>query len=214
MKNKKTAYGVGTTMSLAGALVPQISDAGLVTVGGDGGMGTSTLTIVGNSNLGGLLINNIRRLTNNPRDYLWFDGTFTQPFGNAYRSAVSVANPSIPGGNGNFNHYFTFADGGGAVANALPGSSDNWVPGHFRVNGVNGGNRIFGWLHLGLPNTLGGDVTIHSFTYDNMATGTTPFTKPVGGFSVVPESSNVGLLALGAAGVLLRRRRRKAQASM
>ena len=73
--------------------------------------------------------------------------------------------------------------------------------------------RIYGWLQVEFGASDGNyDPRLISFTYDNAATGTTPFIKPIGGF-VVPEPSSAALLALGAAGVLAQRRRRRGQAA-
>jgi len=193
------------TGALAAALVPQGVDAALVTVGGDGGIGTVTLENLGDStDLGGLLLDRIV--------YSGFgDHSLRMPglLGSAYRSNVGV------GGNERLAamNVWRFDDDYGAVLN----SSDNWLPGRFRVNGVNGGNPIWGWLQVGLGGSRGSfNPTIVSFTYDDEATDDLPFEKPVGGFSLtdtepVPEPSTLGLfgLGLGAAFVSRMRRRKK-----
>lgn len=214
IKTKKSkTKAAGATLVLAGTLVPQVSEATIVTVGGDGAMGTSTISLFGTSNIGGLLLDPITNATGfSDRQYLFFQGASSQPFGNAYRSNASESSAFVPGSSGMIEHYFSFIESSSDAAGAILGSSDNWVPGHFRVNGVNGGNRIYGWLQLELPALpKGGDVTIHSFTYDDAATGTTPFTKPVGGFAVPEPSSFACLLALGAAGVLANRAKKFVQ---
>jgi len=198
---------------LAAALVPQASDAEVVTVGGDGGVGTMTLESPGDrTNLGGLLLHSIAYrafitegfrsadLANDDRGRLF----------SAVRSSASRVG-QIRGG------AWTFSERSAVAEGAVFNSDDNWVPGYFRVNGVNDGDWIWGWLRVRLGPGAGElSPSILSFTYDDEATDTTPFAKPIGGFSVTeadpaPDSSTLGLfgLGLGAAFVSRMRRRKK-----
>jgi len=204
--------GATLTGVLAAAMVPQATDAALVTVGGDGGVGTVTLDPRNNdrTNLGGLLLDSL---------YYSLVETDNGDLSGVVRFASQINNKLFPAVRSSVS-----TDGGTTgsrwlldFGTAAYSSDDNWVPGHFRVNGVNNGDLIWGWLHVrlvrGLPKL---DPTIISFTYDDEATDTTPFTKPIGGFSVgetdpVPEPSTLGLfgLGLGAAFVSRMRRRKK-----
>lgn len=195
---------------IAAGFVPQFTQAALVTVGGDGGTGSVTLSNPGDStNLGGVLVNTIQYSTAGA-GYRYLNGAGGQRLFLAIRS--SVANSGATVGN-----VWSFMYSGIASDGAVF-SDDNWVPGHFTVAGVNGGGLIWGWLHVELT-ASGADPTIISFTYDDAATGTAKFVKPIGGFQVgpepVPEPSTLSLaaLALGAAGVVRRRRYMKARAS-
>jgi len=200
--------------ALAAALAPQTADAALITVGGDGGVGSVTLENKGDrTNLGGLLLQSI---TYRPVEGI---GGYLRFVGVGGRLHVAVRSSDSTRGN-QLGDGWSFAGNDGLPReNALWDSSDNWVPGQFRVNGVNGGNLIWGWLHVRLgPGPGDFDPTILSFTYDDEATGVTPFIKPIGGFSVpetdpVPEPSTLGLfgLGLGAAFVSRLRRRKKAE---
>jgi len=195
---------------LAAALVPQASDAALVTVGGDGGVGTVTLeNHFDSTNIDDVLLSSIRYRTNtfsSSGDLVLATGTLFP----AVRSNVSTTGV-ITG------FVWTFFDRSAPNDGAVLNSDDNWVPGHFRVNGVNDGDFIWGWLQVRLGPRFGElNPTIISFTYDDEATDTTPFRKPIGGFSVtetepVPEPSTLGLfgLGLGAAFVSRMRRRKK-----
>ena len=226
----KSTAAVGS--ALAVAFMPQYADASVFTVGGDGGTGSVTLSNNGDTtNLGGVLANDLT-LTS---FYVTFATNFSSPFypsqnfssysfvrsagifgfnslGPAVRSSVSSSGQSAVG----FFNFFRSSYGSpiGAYSNALLGSSDNWVPGTFEVNGVNDGNPIFGWLQIELGTSVGNfDPTIISFTYDDEATDTTPFAKPVGGFSIdgtaIPEPSSLPLLALLSLGAGGLRRHRK-----
>lgn len=199
--------------ALAAALVPQAADAALVTVGGDGGVGTVTLENPGDStDLGGVLAAPIfYRSAPNPGGgsdfFLRFDG-LTGGLFEAVRSSVST--PGIQAA-----LAWTFWRSGYSAVGATFDSADNWLPGVFHVNGVNGGNPIWGWLQVRLGSGPGDFTpTILSFTYDDEATDDTPFLKPVGGFSVpgaepVPEPSSLGLTALGLGAAFVSRMRRR-----
>jgi len=221
----KSTAAVGS--ALAVAFMPQYADASVFTVGGDGGTGSVTLSNDGDStDLGGVLLNSlffdtsslsssfvstyfsISSFNTNRTAALLFSfapGALGE-LASAVRSSVSTSGNGSPLG-----PIWTFYQSS-AVNGAVLGSSDNWVPGLFSVNGVNDGNEIFGWLHVELGSSFGNfDPTIISFTYDDEATDTTPFAKPVGGFSVsaIPEPSSLSLLALLALGAGGLRRHRK-----
>ena len=211
LDNRKLLASLSAGM--ATAFVPQFSQAALTTVGGDGGTGSVTLTNGQSTDLGGVLSESLELLIiGGSYGYLLANGA--QRLFPAARSSVSTS--------GSVNGLsWAFAYSGGAYDGAVFGSDDNWVPGHFNVTGVNGGDLIWGWLQIELnggggsfPNAL----TVLNFTYDDAATDTTAFVKPEGGFSIgdsvsVPEPGTLGLaaLALGAAGITRRRRFLKAQ---
>jgi len=202
------------TGALAAALAPQTADAALITVGGDGGVGSVTLESVGDrTDLGGLLLESIRYRGGD-------DGGRFLDFQAGQGKLHLAARSSVSTVGDRFGIAWSFKSGQGGRPDdgALWDSSDNWLPGEFRVNGVNGGDLIYGWLHIRLGDNGDFNPTILSFTYDDEATGVTPFIKPIGGFSVpetdpVPEPSTLGLfgLGLGAAFVSRLRRRKKAE---
>ncbi|MEM8954592.1 MAG: PEP-CTERM sorting domain-containing protein [Verrucomicrobiota bacterium] len=206
-----TAKGLPTTSVTLGSaataavatLIPQHGDAAIVTVGGDGAVGTVQLFSDGSvTNIGGLLVDFLSYQSSTSFNLVGINGS-QFVLADAVRSSISTSGgtPAL----GWVIYAFTALDDG-AVGN----SADNWVPGRFRLNGVNDTNPVWGWLHIQLENPVFGqlDPTILSFTYDDAATDATPFAKPVGGF-VIPEPSSVSLLALGAGGVLANRKRRK-----
>jgi len=180
-------------------------------VGGDGGIGTVTLENLGDStDLGGLLLDRIVYSADGP--FLSTLNLRAPVWASAYRSSYGLPRDAAPIGE------WEIGDRNGRnFYDAVYNSSDNWLPGRFRVNGVNGGNAIFGWLQVGLGGSRGSfNPTIISFTYDDEATSDAWFVKPVGGFSLtdtepVPEPSTLGLfgLGLGAAFVSRIRRRKK-----
>jgi len=199
--------------ALAAALAPQTADAALVTVGGDGGMGSVTLENPGAAtDIGGLLLTPIRYRDGPILRALLFDDRNARLYP-AVRSSAST--PGAPR-----DYMWSFYLLGVAFDGALWNSSDNWVPGRFRVDGVNGGDFIWGWLHIRLglgPDDF--DPTILSFTYDDEATDATPFIKPIGGFPAtdadpVPEPSTLGLFGLGLGAAFISRLRRRKKADL
>ena len=214
---KTVKYGAAVGGALTATFVPQHCDADIVTVGGDGGTGTVTLSRSNTrTDLGGVL------LENRPIIYNLYSGPFGRnaqfliPYGgfasNAVRSSVAD-----PGNDTALNSNFRFSSGGNPNDNAVFESDDNWIAGRFRVNGVNGGNEIFGWLQVDIGGVAFGSFnpTIVSFTYDDEATSLRAFEKPIGGFTVgattaVPEPSGFAFLALLAAGAGGIRRYRQA----
>ena len=205
---KKIAKSTATVGgALAVAFVPQYCSADIVTVGGDGGTGSVTLVDGVRSNLGGVLGGNGLSFYTIGGSYGYLSGAGARLFP-AERSSQSVL-ADVNGG------IWTFLVSSDANEGALFNSTDNWVPGTFQVNGVNGGNPIWGWLHVGLGSASAPSPEIISFTYDNEATDTTAFAKPIGGFSVataVPEPSSLSLLALLAMGAGAMGRYRKESA--
>ena len=218
MKNIKRTAMAG---AIAAAFAPQHAKAATITVGGDGGVGSVTLTNKGDgTNIGGLLASFIAygglpgtsydlRLAGKSGTTSYYGGPYplVGDLFRAVRSSVTTLGSAA-------GVAWTFAAPWGSDG-AVVGSADNWVPGHFLVPSVSG-NQIWGWLHIELGSSDGDyDPRIISFTYDDAATDTTAFAKPVGGFQVeaVPEPSTFGLMALGlgAAGVLRLRRRKKIQ---
>ena len=193
--------------ALAVAFVPQYCSADIVTVGGDGGIGSSnTFTEDGETNLGGVLLDNLSITFDGTTNYVNGVGLFP-----AVRSSVSTS-----GFVDNTRGAWTFSSDSQAQDGAVLNSNDNWVPGFFSVDGVNGGENIWGWLQVGLGSGPEASVTFISFTYDDEATDTTAFAKPIGGFSVataaVPEPSSLSLLALLAMGAGAMGRYRKESA--
>jgi len=200
MKNIKTV-AAALAGGITAAALPQYADAAIVTVHGNGVDGS---VVLANSNdttdLGGLLDNAISYSVSGEIALLAAAGDFFH----AVRSSVSTLGGAEGGGLWTFNFY-------GVEEGALFNSADNWVPGIFTI----GGTEVWGWLHVQLGGPGNFSPTIISFTYDDEATDATPFAKPVGGFSV--ESSAIpgplaGLagLAMGAAGVIARRRKQQA----
>jgi len=211
LNNPKVMASLSAGMAVA--FVPQYSQAGLVTVGGDGGTGSVTLNNGDTTNLGGGLSRSLQAIMKTSGGFLR-DPTIAgrQQLFPAVRSSLSASGSGL-GGNWTFNSLSAPAEG------AVWNSTDNWIPGFFNVTGINGGNQIYGWLQVGLSGaSFPTQVEIISFTYDDAATDTTKFAKPVGGFQVsaVPEPSTLGLaaLALGAAGVVRRRRYLKPRATV
>ena len=204
---KTAKYGAAVGGALTATFVPQFCDADIVTVGGDGGTGSVTLSDRETTDLGGVLV----------QGFAYFGDTESAGLGafgserlfSAVRSSVATSG-SVAGENWTF-----YSSGDGATAGAVFSSDDNWVPGHFSVNGVNDGNLIWGWLQVELGSSPESFAPrIISFTYDDAATDTTAFEKPIGGFTVgataVPEPSGFAFLALLAAGAGGIRRYRQA----
>ncbi len=205
---------------LAAGLAPQFSQAALVTVGGD------TLSLGNSTNFGGVLAGSLTFTSYVSGPYVFYDlgalGNASFRFGNAVRSSSS--NAGSVGADSAWNFASFSSSTWHQKSNARFDSDDNWVPGHFKVDGVNSNDLIYGWLQVGLNgdgdfHVVPTEVTILSFTYNDQATGTESFLKPVGGFEVggspVSEPGTLGLaaLALGAAGVTRRRRHLKARAA-
>jgi len=219
-KRSKSAMLTSLSAGMAAAFVPQFSYAGLVTVGGDGGTGSVTLNNGDSTDIGGVLARTLGlTLTSSSYGYFYDKGPALgqQRLFPAIRSSVAATVTPV-------GRIWTFNSSSGQNESALFGSDNNWVAGHFSVNGINAGSLIYGWLQIGLntgnANGTPNQLTVLSFTYDDAATDTTAFTKPVGGFSVgggsaVPELGTLGLaaLALGAAGVARRRRALKFKAA-
>jgi len=207
------APAASLTGALAAALVPQTADAALITVGGDGGTGTVTLENPGDTtDLGGLLRAPINyfTVTFSTLAGLWISDRRNGDLYSAVRSSVSSSGNQV-------GILWAFRRNGATDEGALLDSADNWVPGRFRVNGVNDGRLIWGWLQVRLGAGPGSyNPTILSFTYDDQATDDTPFAKPIGGFSLtgtetdpVPEPGTLGLLGLGLGAAFVSRMRRR-----
>lgn len=207
---KKIAKSTATVGgALAVAFVPQYCSADIVTVGGDGGTGSVTLVEGVRSTLGGVLGGIGVSYYTDGVSYGYLTGGRLDRLFPAERSSQSTLG-EVAGA------VWTFLYESDSRENSLLNSTDNWVPGHFEVNGVNDGNPIWGWLQVGLGDASAPSVEIISFTYDNEATDTTAFAKPIGGFSVatatVPEPSSLSLLALLAMGAGAMGRYRKESA--
>ena len=87
----------------------------------------------------------------------------------------------------------------------------------FSDSRINGGAPTEGWLQVNAFNTSIADNTVElsRLIFDDASTTRPAFTEIPGEqteFSAVPEPSSLGLLALGAGGLLLRRSRAKAAA--
>ena len=87
----------------------------------------------------------------------------------------------------------------------------------FTDSSINGGALTEGWLQVNAFNTSSRDHTVEfsRLIFDDASTTRPAFATIPGAqteFSAVPEPSSLGLLALGAGGLLLRRSRAKAAA--
>ena len=87
----------------------------------------------------------------------------------------------------------------------------------FTDSSINGGAPTEGWLQVNAFNTSSTDHTVElsRLIFDDASTTRPAFASIPGAqteFSAVPEPSSLGLLALGAGGLLLRRSRAKAAA--
>jgi len=204
---KTAKYGAAVGGALTATFVPQFCDADIVTVGGDGGTGSVTLSDGDSTDLGGVLVQGFTYSGDTESAGLGALGSGRLFY--AVRSSVATSG-SEAGQNWTF-----YSSGEGASEGAVFSSDDNWVPGHFSVNGVNNGNFIWGWLQVELGSSPGSfSPRIISFTYDDAATSLRAFEKPRGGFTVsstaVPEPSGFAFLALLAAGAGGIRRYRQA----
>jgi len=113
-----------------------------------------------------------------------------------------------------------FAGGAGPLQLAYTSFNNDRIYGAFA--GVNtgyigvqfasgGGDTVFGWINV----TVNGDVLVGNFAdvavdIDGFAFATAGTTIVAGQTTAIPEPSSIGLLALGAAGLATRRRRKSA----
>ncbi|MEM8954591.1 MAG: PEP-CTERM sorting domain-containing protein [Verrucomicrobiota bacterium] len=205
---RSATIGASAATAAAATLIPQTSQAALVTVGPVGGVDSVVLSLGQGTDFGGLLTGSSIFYASFAGETFVLSGGGYLPGGFAYRSTGSFTPTSSA-----INTFWTFFSANTAANGAELSSNDNWIGGTFLINGVNGTNPVWAWLHVGLGDSPGSfEPNIISLTYDDTATDATPFAKPVGGF-VVPEPSSVSLLALGAGGVLAHRRRTKGQIS-
>ena len=122
-------------------------------------------------------------------------------------NGASIANAQLLNGTFviRFVNNFGFGDG---VSRDLVGFN-------FSDNGMNGGLVTAGWLDVSAAGSTasGGSasVQIHRLIFDDASTtaptGLTSASTGIAEWSPVPEPSSLGLLALGAGGLLARRRR-------
>ena len=190
---------------------------------------TVQITLTGNkiSSTGGNLLN--ADLTGDSADDLQFAGA-------AARGSVAFVLIGLAGGTAVsavfagydvFRSYFSvvaeFATGsGGGVgygsARGLGRRSTTFLnPVTFTDPSINGGAQTEGWLQVNAFNTSSTDHTVElsRLIFDDASTTRPAFASIPGAqteFSAVPEPSSLGLLALGAGGLLLRRSRAKAAA--
>jgi hypothetical protein len=138
------------------------------------------------------------------------DGTFVEL--NSLDS-VRIASAMLINNGTNAIHYLKGVGKGGS------GLSRGLVAFDFVDNGVNGGNSTAGWLDVSASATTasGASIQIHRLIFDDASTtAPTGLTSASTGIpewqvSAVPEpGSNLALLALGAGGLTLRRRLKRA----
>lgn len=112
----------------------------------------------------------------------------------------------------------SFATGGGPLQLAYTAYNNNVVYGAFATPNTGyigvqfasgGGETVFGWINVAVTgdvlvdNFASATIEIDGFAFANVGTAIT-----AGQTSAIPEPSSIGLLALGAAGLTARRRRK------
>lgn len=201
----RAALGVSATM-LAGSAQAAIQHSGAINLVSTGDITPTTGLLVGfsvtaTSSTGSLAPNNLG---------FGFGATYGQWF----RSTAAVADVG-PAWNFAQGAGFKFMDGSTfpLTNNALGNSDDNLVGFSFQDPGINGGAVTYGWARIDIPNTGGSQaaaaaVRITEWAYDDagasIALGQTAAVA-------VPEPTTLPMLALGAAGVLAHRRRKRLQ---
>jgi hypothetical protein len=165
------------------------------------GDGTADIIVGGDAGGNG----NVARMINGGYVEFFYSPPRTMPFPPFVQGKFYMADASFAAG----------GVGAGRVSGGSPQSTTHLNPISFSDGMINGGAPTQGWLEVHAFNTSSTNHTIE-FTrliFDDASTTRPAFASIPGAqtaWSAVPEPSSLGLLALGAGGLLARRRRQAA----